>query len=402
MSCQQLDLNRVLVIDDDPAFGRLLTRVGEGLSLAVTVTEDPSTFIKTVRSWQPTVVIIALQMPGADGIELMRELVADKCAADVILASGVDTRTLHTALRLGRERGLKMAGVIKKPARVPAVREVLSRFQPAQGPLVSVELMQAIESDQLFLEYQPKLDCRLARYTGVEALVRWNHPSRGLVRPDQFVTLAEETDLIDPLTDWVFTQAVRQGAAWQHQGLELDVAVNISAKNLAMPDFPDRLAARCGECGIDPDTMILELTETGATRDALQMMEMLTRLRLKGFRLSIDDFGTGYSSMSQLQRMPFSEMKIDRSFVTTMEEEPDSKVIVEMSINLADKVNLNSVAEGVESKDILASLLQLNCNTAQGYFLSRPLSPEAATEFLIREHASCSNLVPSFVPSSAS
>ena len=312
-------------------------------------------------------------MPGCDGVELLRHLAAGQCRAHVVIASGLDDRTLEAATRLGAERGLKMGGTLTKPARLQALRSLLTKFAALDADALSGELATAIKEEQLFLQYQPKLDCRTGQMTAVEALVRWRHPIRGLVLPDQFIGLAEATGLIDPLTDWVVGTAARQLVAWRREGLLLDAAINVSAKNTQDLDLPDRLVDLCRAVGADPSGIIIELTETGAMRDAVQMMDVMTRLRVKGFRLSIDDFGTGYSSLVQLQRMPFTELKIDRSFVMQMMRSKDCRVIVEIVIALAHKLGLNSIAEGVESQAILDELMKLGCGGAQGYHLSRPV-----------------------------
>jgi CheY-like chemotaxis protein len=194
--------NRLLVIDYDPAVGRLVKTAAEGLGFEVVLTEDPSTILKTARSWRPTVLMLDLRIPGTDGIELLRGLAEDKCGAHVILMSGMDDKVLETAVRLGRDRGLKMSDVVQKPLQLNTIRELLVRFQPTQMALVA-DLAEAIAADQLFLEYQLIIDCRLARMTGVEALLRWRHPTLGIIPPDQFIPLAEETNLIHRLTDWV-------------------------------------------------------------------------------------------------------------------------------------------------------------------------------------------------------
>jgi EAL domain-containing protein (putative c-di-GMP-specific phosphodiesterase class I) len=206
--------------------------------------------------------------------------------------------------------------------------------------------------------------------------VRWLHPRRGVIRPDQFITLAEKTDLIDPLTEWVFAAAVKQAAAWRDQGIALEVAINVSAKNLRDIQLPDRLARHCEGFGISPGSVTLELTETSAMGDPVQMIDVLTRLRVKGFKLSIDDFGTGYSSLIQIRRMPFSELKIDLSFVMHMLEDRDCRVIVEAIIDLARKLGLECVAEGVENKQIWNALLELECDRGQGYYLGRPMDAD--------------------------
>jgi EAL domain-containing protein (putative c-di-GMP-specific phosphodiesterase class I) len=378
--------NRLLVVDDDQGIGRLIKRVAEGSGFDVVVREDPRVLGKTARSWHPAIIIMDLQMPGVDGIELLRDLAADRSSAQVILTSGVDGKVLESALQLGRERGLSMAGMLEKPIRLETLRELLGTVKPIAQSLLATDLAEAIAADQLFLEYQPKLDCRLGRISGVEALVRWRHPSLGIVRPDQFIALAEETDLIHRLTDWVVASAARQAAAWRHENLALGIAVNISAKDLENLDLPERLHRHCEQVAVDPALMTLELTESNAMREPVQMRDVLTRLRLKGFELSIDDFGTGYSSLVQLQRMPFSEIKIDRSFVAQMMDNTGCRVIVEIIIDLARKLGLTSVAEGVEGEAALESLTAMGCDIAQGYYLSRPLAADGLSEFVRKYH----------------
>jgi EAL domain-containing protein (putative c-di-GMP-specific phosphodiesterase class I)/ActR/RegA family two-component response regulator len=374
--------NRLLVVDDEPSIGRLVKRVAESVGFEVVATEDPVVFAKTARQWHPSVIMLDLSIPGTDGIQLLRGLAADKCAAHIVLISGADGKVLEAAQQLGRERGLNMGKLLQKPTRIETLRELLREFKPVPKSLLAADLAAAIAAGQLFLEYQPKLDCRLGRITAVEALVRWRHPSHGVVRPDQFVAVAEESDLIHRLTDWVVATAAKQAAAWQVENLDLQVAVNISAKDIEDIELPERLHQHCLNAGVDPALMMLELTETGAMREAVQMMDVLTRLRLKGFRLSIDDFGVGYSSLVQLQKMPFSEVKVDSSFVMKMMSNDGCKVIVEIIIDLARKLGLKSVAEGVEEEAALKSLFDMGCDMAQGYYLSRPIAADRIAEFV--------------------
>jgi EAL domain-containing protein (putative c-di-GMP-specific phosphodiesterase class I)/AmiR/NasT family two-component response regulator len=374
--------DRLLMIDDEPAFGPLVKRIAQGAGYEVVVTDDPDSFVKTARLWHPSVIMLDLKMPGTDGIQLLRTLAADQCAAHIVLTSGADGKILESAMQLGRERGLNISGALPKPIRAEMLRARLCGFKRIPKLQLSAELARALSSDQLFLEYQPKLDYRLQRITGVEALVRWQHPTRGILPPDQFIGLAEEIGLINRLTDRVVTQAAMQAASWLGDNLVLDVAVNISARDLEDLDLPDRLEQHCRDAGIDSEFMTLELTETSAMREAVQMMDVLTRLRLKGFKLSIDDFGTGYSSLVQLQKMPFSEIKIDRSFVMQMPTNEGCRVIVEIVIDLARKLGLASVAEGVEEEAALTSLKEMGCDAAQGYHLCRPLAAVRVAEFV--------------------
>ena len=381
MPCDILN-NRLLLIDDDSGFRRVIKKMAESMGFEVVITEAPDFFVKKARNWGPSVITLDLMMPQADGVQLLRELAADKCDAQIVLTSGADGKVIQTALHLGRERGLRMSGTLGKPVSVAEFRALFAPLLRVTAKALSSELAAAITNDQLFLEYQPKLDCRLGQITGVEALVRWRHPVHGVIPPDQFITLAEGSDLIHRLTDWVVAAAARQAAIWHAEQLPLHVAVNISAKDLENLDLPDRLADCCRAAGISPATMTLELTETGAMREAVQMMDVLTRLRLKGFNLSIDDFGTGYSSLVQLQKMPFSEIKIDRAFVMNMVQDESCAAIVDIVLHLARRLRLKSVAEGVEDAMALDNLINMGCDEAQGYYLSRPLSADRIAEFV--------------------
>jgi len=368
--------NRLLIIDDEPGFATAAKKIGESVGFEVTVTDNADAFLKATRQWHPHAILMDLRMPGTDGIELLRVLAADQCTAHIVLMSGSDQKTLETAMQLGRDRGLNMAGVLPKPLRAQALRDLFGGLKPVSTPLLVTEIADALGSGQLLLEYQPKLNLREHRITGVEALLRWRHPDRGIVMPNDFIPIAEESDIIGQLTDWVVLTAAKQSTVWRANNLDFDVAVNISAADVGDLTLPDRLEALCRQAGLDPSAMILELTETGAMREPVQMMDVLTRLRLKGFMLSIDDFGTGYSSLVQLQRLPFSEIKIDASFVSQMTTNTGSRVIVEIIIDLAHKLSLKSAAEGVEDAAALRVLDAMGCDFAQGYYLSRPVAAE--------------------------
>jgi EAL domain-containing protein (putative c-di-GMP-specific phosphodiesterase class I) len=377
--------DRLLLIDDERSLGQMVKRVVETCGFEAVVTDDPAIFINAARLWHPTVIMLDLKMPSVDGIQLLRALAADKCAAHVIITSGADEKVLDAAMQLGRERGLNMGSVLQKPFRTETLRERVVALKRVPKLLLTADLARALSANQLFLEYQPKLDCRLLQITGAEALVRWNHPDHGMIPPDQFVVLAEENGLVSRLTDCVVAAAAAQAARWHADNLPLEVAVNISARDLEDLDLPDRLERHCRNSAIDPACLTLELTETGAMREAVQMMDVLTRLRLKGFKLSIDDFGTGYSSLVQLQKMPFSEIKIDSSFVMPMLSNQGCRVIVEIVIDLARKLGMRSVAEGVEDQGALDSLVAMGCDAAQGYHLCRPLAASRVADF-VREY----------------
>jgi len=235
------------------------------------------------------------------------------------------------------------------------------------------ELARAIVNDELRLDYQPKVDVTSGAILGVEALVRWQHPTRGRLGPDSFIPLAEKSDQIGALTRWVMRTAVEQWRRWHEVGLDISIAVNFSGRNLNEIEFPDILERLCRKVDVPCSQFVIEITETATASDEVKMMDIATRLRLKGFRISIDDFGTGYSSLVQLQRLPFSEMKVDKSFVIQCASSRESLVIVKSIIDLAHNLNLKVVAEGVETLEVLELLRRLGCDLAQGYYVSRPM-----------------------------
>ncbi len=254
-------------------------------------------------------------------------------------------------------------------------------YDPDRLTLIS-DLRRAIDHDQLFLQYQPKIDIHAGRTVGVEALLRWQHPDRGLIPPDTFIQLAEHAGLIKPLTLWVLTAALRQCRTWQEAGLALPVAVNLSARSLQDPGLVDQVAAILHHADVAPESLELEITESVIMADPERGMEILTRLHTMGVRMSVDDFGTGHSSLTYLRKLPVQAIKIDRSFVGPMVKNPDDAVIVRSIIELAHTLGFKVVAEGVETRETLDHLAQLGCNEAQGYFLSRPLAADALTTWL--------------------
>jgi EAL domain-containing protein (putative c-di-GMP-specific phosphodiesterase class I) len=254
-----------------------------------------------------------------------------------------------------------------------------------QGAWVRRELTSAFATNALSLVYQPKIDLKTGRLAGVEALIRWAHPELGPISPGDFIPLAEESDVIDDLTSWVADRALSQARDWSDLGFEGSMALNVSARNLNKVQFPDMLAEICARHRIATDRVVVEITET-ASQQILKLLDTLTRLRLKGFRLALDDFGIGFSSMAQLQQLPFSELKVDRSFVGKMVESEDCLIITRAVINLGHELGLKVVAEGVESAAALERLVQLGCDAAQGYHIGRP-SPPAGLQALLREPA---------------
>jgi EAL domain-containing protein (putative c-di-GMP-specific phosphodiesterase class I)/ActR/RegA family two-component response regulator len=365
--------NRLLVVDDEPAIGALVADVAERLGYEVCVTDSASGFLEHSRRWRPTHIAMDLMMPDATGVDLMSHLAAEKSTARILLMSGVDVRVLEAARRIGVERGLKVEGALTKPIRGAELRAALQLIRSTDEWLGPAVVMGALERDEFVLWFQPKIELQTYRVVGLEALARWEHPTRGLISPGDFIPFVEDSALIDELTHSLSAKLCRHLSAWSAEGVRLDVALNISARNLHDGHLANTLEAECRRVGVPPEQITLELTETAAMQDAVQLTDVVTRLRLKGFRLSIDDFGTGYSSLVQLHRLPFCELKIDRAFIANCTTSAESRSIVDVVIDLGHRLGMTVVAEGVEASDALELLADRQCDQAQGYFIARPM-----------------------------
>ena len=241
-------------------------------------------------------------------------------------------------------------------------------------------LTRAIEDQQLHMLYQPKVSLRDGALLRVEALVRWNDSSFGPVEPSRFVPLAEQHGLIDELTQWGLRTILRQWLDWREEGIDAEIAFNISALSLQHLDFPDLVERMCRALEVPTDRLVLELTE-GATQPLVKLMDALTRFRIKGIGLAIDDFGTGYSTLMLLRQLPFTELKIDRAFVADIATSRDCRLIVQSMVDLAHGLGLTAIAEGIETVDQLRVVRETGCDIAQGFLISQPLAPEALAEW---------------------
>jgi EAL domain-containing protein (putative c-di-GMP-specific phosphodiesterase class I) len=258
-------------------------------------------------------------------------------------------------------------------------RQALERLQ------LEADLRRAIEREEFRVCYQPEVLLDSGRVFGLEALVRWEHPERGLLLPDKFISVAEETGLIVPIGRWVLEAACRQARAWRQRypgNPPLTVCVNLSAKEFRQPNLVDEIAELLQENGLDPSGLGLEITESAVMEDAPSTIATLRELAALGVPLAIDDFGTGYSSLSYLKRFPVSFLKIDRSFIDGLEEGSEGAPILAAMIGLGRALGMKAIAEGVESANQLARLREMDCEMAQGFYFSKPLPSEAASGLL--------------------
>jgi EAL domain-containing protein (putative c-di-GMP-specific phosphodiesterase class I)/CheY-like chemotaxis protein len=371
-----------LVVDDDPFICSVLSGQLSGLGFTrVDTAENGFQARDILRTHGAYDLIVSdLQMPGMDGIELLREIESMRMDAGVILMSTFEDPVLHTAEELGRLRHLRLLGSVRKPvdrAQLQALVQHLSD-QPrtvvdSVGDIHVEDLRRAILANSIEVYVQPKVDIITGRPQGVEALARWTLDGYGAVPPTLFIPLAEQHDLINPLTDVVLVKALRACAEWRKAGIETTVAVNLSSKSLNRLDLPNEIQKLVQSSGVEANQLVLEITESALFQDLAKALDILVRLRLMGYRLSIDDFGTGYSSLQQLGRVPFTELKIDRSFVVDAPHNEEARSILRTSIRLARTLHLRTVAEGVETQEQLALLRDEGCDLGQGYLFSKPM-----------------------------
>jgi len=247
---------------------------------------------------------------------------------------------------------------------------------------ILTDLRSAVDEDQLFLVYQPKINVQTGEVAGVEALVRWEHPTRGTQFPDSFIPLAENTGLIAPITFFVIERALRQVRTWQESGIEMSVAVNLSVRHLTDMSLPDRIAVALERWGVAPSKLIIEVTESSIMTDPKRASVVLQQLRRIGVDVAIDDYGTGHASLTYLQKFDIDELKIDKSFIMNLDVNSSDAIIVASTLELGHNLGLRIVAEGVEDADTLQWLHGLGCDVAQGFHIGRPMSPDAVVELI--------------------
>jgi diguanylate cyclase (GGDEF)-like protein len=283
-----------------------------------------------------------------------------------------------------------LARAKSKRSRVEAYSPTYDSFDPARLLLLG-QVRGALERDEFELHYQPKLDLRSKRVTGVEALLRWRHPEHGLLSPMSFVPLVEQTALVSPLTLHVLERALQQLVKWREHGLRLDMSVNLSARNLLDLELPSQIDALLRRHRVAPERLMVEVTESATMADPDRAADVLCALRDRGVGVSIDDFGTGNASIAYLTSLPANEIKIDRSFITDLCEDERAEAITRSTIDLARHLDLRVVAEGIETQSVLERLTELGCDTAQGYLIARPLTGEKLAEWLRARSAGTSS-----------
>lgn len=386
------ELKFLVVEDHEFQRGMLLKMLARLGATQVSTAADGYAALEIVMSPGASidVIISDLDMPGMDGLEFMRHVGEAHIPVAIILASALESVLLDSVETMTRAYGVKILGVIQKPITPEKLAELIKLHLPAQvNPNLTQtealsftieEIVQGIRNDEFEPFFQPKVELATGRIKGAEALARWRHSQKGIVAPYAFVGPLEDHNQIDKLTWLILSKSVDFCREWRtSSGLDVSVSVNVSAKSLADVNFADRVIELVKCRNLDCRNIILEVTESAATTDIGHSLENLSRLRMKGFGLSIDDYGTGYSSLQQLARIAFTEIKLDQSFIRSAATQQAARIILESSIDMAKRLGIVTVAEGIETEKDWDLLRELGCDLAQGYLIAKPLE---SSEFL--------------------
>jgi len=382
MTIKDIDNLRFLIVEDEPFQRESLALLLSGLGARhVRQVENGRDALELIQDTQIDVIFCDIAMPEMDGMALLRKLGQAHSQAAVILVSGMDNAMRDSVTIMAKAYGVNILGAMSKPPSRGKLLELLAQQHtqrrkgehtpPALIPREEIEV--ALQQGEFVPYFQPKVDMATGQVTGVEALARWVSPTRGLLPPGLFLEAVEKHDLMDSLTWDILAQSAIVGRQWQAQGLQLTISVNLSLSSLARVELAERIHEVVTKQGITPEGMILEVTESAAMEAVGPSLENLARLRLLGFGLSIDDYGTGYSSLQQLARVPFTELKIDQSFVSTAAQQETTRIIVESSLDTANKLGIKSTAEGIENTAQWEMLKAMGCDIAQGYLIAKPM-----------------------------
>ena len=381
---------RLLVVDDERVQCLVVMRAAEPLGFVADAALTLDEAAARIGTTQYDVVVLDLSLGHSESISLLPLLRAAPTDPLLVFVSRLDERVRSATMRLAAGFGLRVGGTLTKPVSPGALRAILAeerglvrpRSQKSTARPSAGELDEALRAGEVVAAFQPKVSLSDGRTVGMEALARWQDASGEAIPPDVFIALAEQCGLIVPLTFAILRQALAACRRWRARWPECSVAVNISPLVLANPALPDDIDRMLRTHGLGPGALIAEITEGCMIVNPLGAAEVLTRLRIKGISLSIDDFGTGHSSLLSLHRLPFSELKIDRSFVTACDGDPEAWKIVRATISMARELGLTVVAEGIETDPVERMLRDAGCDVGQGWRFSRALPEEALHDWL--------------------
>lgn len=376
---------QVVLIDDDQYQLNVLTQqlAANGIRNITTCTNGLEAIDQLAnKSFYDALILLDLNMPIMDGVAFISLLKDTPFTGSILLISSANERIQNATVRMTSSYGLSVLGQIQKPITTEQLKKYLDIYSNG-APRVKIKkrqivytedrLRQALETGELITEYQPQVNVKNGEFIGVEALVRWAHPDDGLIQPDQFIPLAEDSNLIDEIFHYVLDQAFTDWSLFRKNGLDITLSINISIANLNSTNIIYLIESTLKEAGIPPDKLILEVTESQLIKEYPLVLNILTSLRLRGVNLSIDDFGTGHSTIAQLQDIPFNELKLDKSFVHNAFKDKTIFGIFSGSMQLAINLDIDVKAEGVENIHDWIFLSNSSCHIAQGFFISKAM-----------------------------
>lgn len=386
------DLN-ILVVEDDDFQRDILNNILNSLGVtSVFNASNGKQALDIIHGAGSTidVALCDLNMPEMDGMEFLRHLGEEQQNIAVILTSALDSKLLASVGRMTKMYGIKLLGVIEKPVLLANLKELLAKFDHSFGKVEQApakcftldEILLGIHANQFEPFFQPKVDLNTGRLVGAEALARWLHPEHGVIGPYAFIPLLEQTGNIDDLTFRILRKSAAAIRSFHDKGHLFTVSVNLSLVSLDDTALADKITLAVRESGVDPQYIVLEITESAAMTNVAPALENLARLCMNGFALSIDDYGTGSSNLQQLTRIAFSELKIDQSFVKDFADNKALRIVVESSIDMAHKLLVKSVAEGVETQQDWDALRIVGCDAGQGYYIAQPMDAKAFHDFV--------------------
>jgi EAL domain-containing protein (putative c-di-GMP-specific phosphodiesterase class I)/CheY-like chemotaxis protein len=392
---------RYLIVDDDAdqryLVARTLNKMGMANVLEASSGRGALEALSQVDN-PVDVVISDLQMPDVDGMELIRHIGEKTLPVSVILVSALDDVLLGSAATMTQAYGVRIIGTIGKPVTREKLFTVLRQYVPQHAvvdssldkafPLEPEQVLAGISAGQFEPFFQPKVELATGRVVGAEALARWRHPAYGLLGPETFLPPLTRAGYLDELSWIMLALGALEAGRWRSAGLHLSVSVNVSATSLADPNYAEAVTQIVSGQGLEPSGMILELTESEAIRNVAAALENLTRLRMRGFGLAIDDYGVGYSSMQELSRMPFTEVKIDRSFVVAASTSEKHRMMIAHTVEVARLLGLKTVAEGVETHPEMELLESLGCDMIQGFYVAEPMDGREMLRWMLARRTS--------------
>ena len=390
---ETLAIDHVLLVDDDPILCAIVERhfKKRGTSQIVVANDGLQALQVLDNGAQPPDFILCdLNMPNMDGLEFLRHLESRRFGGAIGILSGEDESVVALAESLAQAHKLNVVGKLNKPLNahkldtlIAKAREELSAPSQQTNALISDEdLYQGIIKRQIIAFHQPKVHAQTGQFVGTEALARWAHPEWGIVPPSLFISLAEETGLIERLTFAVFDHAISDLQKWKLGGINACCSINLSPSILTNINLPDEIAGRVDVAGLAREQIVLEITEGSLLQKDRAPMEVMARLRVKGFDLSVDDFGTGHSNIETLRNFPFTELKIDRSFISKMLDDAFAAESVRTSVELSKQLNLRMVAEGVETRRVCDAVKRMGIHHIQGFLFGKPMPGDELPRWL--------------------